>query len=482
MKAKKAIPLTLAGLVVLGLIFAAVGTVSVVGWEYSQSDAFCTEACHDVHPEEAFAHKASQHGQVACVECHIGRMGFFETLIHKAPHLKHAYFKVVGYERPVVAPSMPPSRKSCESCHTANPHPHNSVRVRRHYAPDESNTETKVTLVVRTVGRSFQGGGNEGVAWHLKNQVRYIATDEQKTSIPWVEVTREDGTKVVFQEQGKALDASEVTEDRMTVMECKDCHNLAGHPIRSPEALVDDAIARGVLNPAFPYVKKRAVDLLNTRFETGEEAQALVLDAWQRYRQDYPDLAKKFPAAWEKGQEFLEERQTEMATLMMRNQFLAKDISWRSFPDHLGHRDSPGCFRCHSGRHESDDGQLVTVKCTACHGIPIVTQRDRIRGQITDLTDMRAPKSHMRPDFPFVHSTLAYEDDAGCDGCHGEIKYGDDDRTFCANSGCHDASFPNFGEAEESAALSLAPGTPGTAQRGPGRPPMYPDEAAGTGG
>jgi len=95
---------------------------------------------------------------------------------------------------------------------------------------------------------------------------------------------------------------------------------------------------------------------------------------------------------------------------------------------------------------------MITAKCTACHSIPIVTQADRVRGQLLDLTDMRAPKSHMRPDFPFVHSTLAYEDDAGCDGCHGEIKYGDDDRTFCANSGCHDESFPNLRDAGSIAA------------------------------
>lgn len=454
MKAKKAIPLTLGGLVALALLLAVIGSASVVGWEYSQSDAFCTEACHDVHPEEAFAHRASQHGQVACVECHIGRMPFFETLIHKAPHLKHAYFKVVGYDRPVVAPSMPPSRKSCESCHTADPHPHNSVRVRRHYAMDESNTETKVTLIARTVGRTYQGGSSEGVRWHLKNQVRYIATDPQKLNIPWVEVTYEDGRKVVFQDKGAELAPSAVTEDAMRVMECKDCHNLAGHPIRSPEDLVDHAISSGLLTAEFPYVKQRAVELLNTRFETEEEAKALVAKAWQDYHRDYPDLAEQYPEQWKRSQEFLEERQVEMATLMLRNQFLAADVSWRSFPDHLGHRseDSPGCFRCHGGSHVSDDGQMITAKCTACHSIPIVTQADRVRGQLLDLTDMRAPKSHMRPDFPFVHSTLAYEDDAGCDSCHGEIKYGDDNRTFCANSGCHDESFPNLRDAGSIAA------------------------------
>ncbi len=59
MKPRKMIPLTLASLLGLVVIFALMGTAGVATWEYSNSDAFCTEACHNVHPENAFAHKAS---------------------------------------------------------------------------------------------------------------------------------------------------------------------------------------------------------------------------------------------------------------------------------------------------------------------------------------------------------------------------------------------------------------------------------------
>ena len=33
----------------------------IVAWEYSNSDAFCTNMCHAVHPEEPKAHAASLH-------------------------------------------------------------------------------------------------------------------------------------------------------------------------------------------------------------------------------------------------------------------------------------------------------------------------------------------------------------------------------------------------------------------------------------
>jgi hypothetical protein len=445
MKAKRAIPLTLGGIAVLALLFALIGSAGVATWEYTNSDRFCTEACHDVHPEEAFAHGASQHAQVACVECHVGRISTFAAMLEKSGHVTHAWGKVFGYERPLTAPSLPAARDSCEGCHTTDPHPHNSIRVRRHFAPDEKNTETKVTLVARTVGRSFQGGGTPGVRWHIDNPVRYLATDPQRVKIPWVEATYSDGSKVVFQEQGAELAPDAVREEAMRTMECVDCHNLAGHPIRAPEDLADEALAAGDLNPEFPFVKQRVVELLNQEFRDVAEARRLVDEAWDRYQADFPEVAGQYAAELERNEEFLQERQLQMATLMLRNQFLAAEVSWRSFPDHLGHRNSPGCFRCHSGRHASEDGRIITVKCTACHGIPIVTQRDRIRGNILDLTDKRSPRNHMNPEFPFEHGKLAMKRKESCEACHGEIEYGADDKTFCANSGCHDSSWPNFG-------------------------------------
>jgi hypothetical protein len=445
MKPSKAIPLTLGGLAFLALVFVLLGTAGVATWEYTNSNAFCTQACHAVHPEETFAHLASQHANVHCVECHVGRMSTFRAAVEKSGHITHAWGMIIGYERPLTAPSMPASRDSCEGCHTSNPHLHNSIRVRRHFAPDEGNTETKVTLIARAVGRTFQGGGTPGVNWHIHNTVRFVATDLQRTNILWVEATRTDGTVVRYEDSAGTGTVDSPTSANIRTMECVDCHNLAGHPIRAPDALVDEALAAGILNPALPEIKARAVKLLEQKFENAAEAKQLVLEAWDQYAKDFPDEKSEDPEAWEQARKYLEERQNQVAGLMLRNQFLAADVSWRSFPDQLGHKDSPGCFRCHNGRYSSTDGQLITAQCTACHSIPMVTRRDRIHGQVLDLTDMRSPRSHQRPDFPFVHGGLAATDDAGCENCHGEIQYGTDDATFCANSGCHDSKWPNFG-------------------------------------
>ena len=42
-------------------------------------------------------------------------------------------------------------------------------------------------------------------------------------------------------------------------------------------------------------------------------------------------------------------------------------VSWKDFPSNRGHRFSPGCFRCHDGKHRSDDGAVLSRDCSLCH-------------------------------------------------------------------------------------------------------------------
>ena len=42
-------------------------------------------------------------------------------------------------------------------------------------------------------------------------------------------------------------------------------------------------------------------------------------------------------------------------------------VSWKNFPDNTGHMYSLGCFRCHDGKHVSDDGKVLSKDCNLCH-------------------------------------------------------------------------------------------------------------------
>jgi len=44
-------------------------------------------------------------------------------------------------------------------------------------------------------------------------------------------------------------------------------------------------------------------------------------------------------------------------------------VTWNLYPNHIGHQDSPGCFRCHDNKHKTADGEKIGKKCSTCHNI-----------------------------------------------------------------------------------------------------------------
>ena len=43
--------------------------------------------------------------------------------------------------------------------------------------------------------------------------------------------------------------------------------------------------------------------------------------------------------------------------------------SWEAYPDHIGHMEANGCFRCHNGKHASETGKTISNDCDLCHSI-----------------------------------------------------------------------------------------------------------------
>jgi nitrate/TMAO reductase-like tetraheme cytochrome c subunit len=45
--------------------------------------------------------------------------------------------------------------------------------------------------------------------------------------------------------------------------------------------------------------------------------------------------------------------------------------SWKNYPNNIGHKDWPGCFRCHDGKHKTTDKKLAikASDCNTCHTI-----------------------------------------------------------------------------------------------------------------
>jgi hypothetical protein len=110
------------------------------------------------------------------------------------------------------------------------------------------------------------------------------------------------------------------------------------------------------------------------------------------------------------------------------------DVSWETHPNHLGHKESPGCFRCHDGKHLNQDNESIRIECNLCHSIPLKAQPDG-RTPTLSVEDTFEPESHIDTNWVSRHR---FEFDSTCEGCHDVSDPGGiSDTSFCANSGCH---------------------------------------------
>ena len=431
---------TVATLSVVLVVIALLGAGGIAGWEYSNSNAFCAAMCHDVHPEEIAAHKEGAHARVNCVECHMGRNSTLHLMALKPTHAKELWGMIFGYERPLTSGTLRPSREACESCHYPAVEHHDSVAVKVHYGTDTNSSESRTTIVLHTGMEAIRDGYTKGIHWHIQNEVRFVSPDPQRRDIPWVEVVKPDGTKVAYIDAATKLTPEQIGALPARPMACYDCHNSVGHPFTNPSELVDEAIRTGKINRKLPDTKARAQALVDQLPEiTGETAErAAKVDSLLAEAATKAATAPEFKAAEQKFN-------AAMREILLAASFREKGFSWKSFPKHTGHTDTPGCFRCHDGKHFNDKGEVIRLQCTLCHAMPQVT-REGGKGSVASLLPEKAgekqPESHQRPNFMRTHSDDVSEE---CEACHGTpLKRGKSGGAFCSNPACHGREYPGL--------------------------------------
>ncbi|MDV7394244.1 hypothetical protein RZS08_22880, partial [Arthrospira platensis SPKY1] len=74
--------------------------------------------------------------------------------------------------------------------------------------------------------------------------------------------------------------------------------------------------------------------------------------------------------------EQLEAAIAELGEIWATNVFPAMKITWGTYPSHIGHEDTPGCFRCHTFEFATAEGRVVTTDCNACHSILALEEED----------------------------------------------------------------------------------------------------------
>lgn len=416
---------------VLGFIL--LGVIGIQAWEWSNSVAFCTNVCHDVHPEEPVAHQDSYHAQVKCTECHMGRVGTLRSMFLKASHLKHVPQTILRqYEHPLEAETLRPANESCERCHWPPAFHGDTVWEIRRFEPDEQNTEKRTYLILKTGGGERERGLGYGIHWHIENPVEYIATDEHKQDIRWVRTTLPDGQTVEYNDVITPLSAEEIAKAEKRTMDCVDCHNKVGHPFPSPALMVDSALAEGRISPELPFAKQQMMALLAASYPSQEAALEAIESLEAQYKTAYPEVAASYATDIKQAAEVAKE-------LVPRLVFEEPGVTWQSFPDNDGHTEFPGCFRCHDGKHLSPEGESIRLHCNICHSIPVMVDAGD-RPPEMPVATIQEPPSHLETNFMADHRFRA---NSACTECHGEIAFGDDDSSFCANSACHGQAWPS---------------------------------------
>jgi nitrate/TMAO reductase-like tetraheme cytochrome c subunit len=410
---------------VLGVLTLMLVAGGIYGWEYTNSPEFCGTACHTMPPQDA-VYKQSPHANVTCEECHIGRASFVNQLTRKSQGLKETYYQIFRlYDFPIRAKALRPARDTCEKCHLPETFSDDSLRVISRYADDLNNTQSRIYLILKTGGGAKREGLGRGIHWHIVNQVEYYPLDELNQDIPYVRVHNEDGTTTEYMDVESDFDPSTLDASKLVTMDCVTCHNRVTHEFAFPTESVDLALTRGQINPQIPLIRKKAVEALSVQYASREQAFAAFdnLEDYYKKTNYYAGHAEQIRSAIQ-----------SLKDIYDRTVFHDQQIDWTTHPNNLGHINSPGCFRCHDGKHLDNKQQAIRLECNVCHSIPVVAGTDDF---VTNIEISRGPEpeSHLNPNWISLHNQAL---GPSCAACHTmEDPGGTSNTSFCSNSACH---------------------------------------------
>jgi c(7)-type cytochrome triheme protein len=343
-------------------------TLSAVGgyesYHYTDSVAFCGQTCHTVMQPEHIAYKSSPHARVACVSCHIGPGAewFVRAKISGAYQVYSVTFN--KFSRPISTPieNLRPAQDVCEQCHWPAKFWGEQLAERVHFSSDEKNSRRQVSLLIKTGGGSV-AGVSAGIHYHMniQNTIWYAAADHRRQVIPWIRVQAPDGKITEYVSTEKPLTPEELKKAEIRRMDCVDCHNRPSHRYLPPGRALDPSLQEGRISVEIPFIKKVAVEAMVRTYATAEEADRGI----EAYIRDF--YQKQYPAVAQGQDTQIKSAIDEVRRVYHLNLFPEMKVSWQAYPDNIGHKEFPGCFRCHDGKHVSADGKVIDRKCDSCH-------------------------------------------------------------------------------------------------------------------
>lgn len=334
-------------------------------YEYTESVAFCGQACHSVMGPELTTFEVSPHARLRCVDCHVGS-GAEWYVRSKLTGVRQLYGVLFNdYSKPIATPvhNMRPARETCAQCHWSEKFFGIQMKEFNHYGYDEQNTFRQTRLFINTGGGNPATGPVSGIHWHmnLANEVTYFSKDNQRQEIPWVRMKDSSGNVTEFLARGAQFTSEQIEKAPKRVMDCVDCHNRPTHIYLSPDEAVNKALNGGKLDVSLPYLKREAVAALSKPYATsGEAVNSISSSLNEFYRANYADVYSQ------KG-DSIGQAVAEIRRIYQTYFFPEMKTDWQAHPNNIGHYYSQGCFRCHDGEHVSNTGKVISNDCNICH-------------------------------------------------------------------------------------------------------------------
>jgi hypothetical protein len=133
---------------------------------------------------------------------------------------------------------------------------------------------------------------------------------------------------------------------------------------------VDDAFAAGHLASSVPKMRSAALDVLKQTYASSDDAARTIPERLNAY------FAKNAAGEAAAHKADIERSAAMLKTIFATNVSPEMKINWGTYPIHIGHTESPGCFRCHGDELKTKTGQTISQDCEACHKAIAVEEKN----------------------------------------------------------------------------------------------------------
>lgn len=377
---KAFIVFTLVTLIIL--FFSTYGTIEA--YHLTESVEFCGTLCHKVMEPEYTAYQNSPHANVACVDCHVGS-GASWYVKSKLSGLHQVYAVLTKtYPSPIETPlhDLRPARETCEKCHWPQKFYSRKLQTNKYYLADSLNSEWDIILQMKIGPEYSDLGLKEGIHWHINpdTDIEYISENDKRELITYVTYkNKATGEVTVYRSPDIEMSDSMITASNPRTMDCIDCHNRPSHNYSSPSVFFDKAMLTNGISQEIPFMKRRAMEILRNTFTDKDTAIMQIRDGIMNY------YKSEFSSYYETNYAIIDESVTALQKAYSQNTFPAMKVTYDVFPDHIGHLEVEGCFRCHNDSFTSENGRKISRDCNLCH--TIIGQGKRDLMQYTNIRD-----------------------------------------------------------------------------------------------